>query len=325
MQKPFTTFLFSLFLISSSGLFTAQNSLAQTPADGLMMSKGSICTVALYSRDSWEQYWEGPLKRQNANIGTVATESFHLMAAAGITKKLNLIMDLPYVRTHISAGTLRGMRGVQDLSMALKWQAYTAEVYGGKFSAFGVAGFSTPLGNYVKDYLPASIGFGSTTGSLRGTLHYKTRIGFFVTANAGYTRRSNIQIDRNSYFTDRMVYSDEVWMPNVADGSVRAGFLNRHVQAEAILSRFTTLGGFDITRNNMPFPSNLMQATRLGVNAVYRPGYLKNFSFNAGASYATHGRNVGQSSMVYGGLQYVFRYKAKSQSEAPDDILSPRN
>lgn len=283
----------------------------QTPTDGLMMSKGSICTVGLYAHESWDRYWEGTRRRDNPNIGAVTTHSFRLMAAAGLTRRLNLMADLPYVWTNASAGTLRGFSGLQDVSLALKWRAVTANVPFGKVSAFAVGGFSTPMGNYVKDLLPVSIGFGSTTGSLRGILHYKTGVGAFVTAQAGYVRRSNIRIDRNSYFTDRMVYSREVFMPDVVDGSVRAGYLNKHFQAEMILSRFTTLGGFDITRNNMPFPSNLMQATRVGFNAVLRPAFAKGFSLNAGAGYTTHGRNVGQSTMYYGGIQYVFRVEKR--------------
>ncbi len=317
MKQPFTLRLpLNKLLKTLLGVvFAALPAIAQTPTDGLMMSRGKVCTVAMYTTEGWDRYWEGPLRRQNRNIGTVTTQSLHLMGAAGLGNRFNLIVDVPYVWTNVSGGTLRGMRGVQDLTVALKGRAFAGEVYGGKLSVFGVAGFSTPLSNYVKDYLPASIGFGATTGSLRGTLHYKTDLGLFVTANAGYTHRNNIRIDRNSYFTDRMVYSDEVFMPNVADGSVRLGYLDRFVQAEAILSRFTTLGGFDITRNNMPFPSNLMQATRVGVNVVLRPAFMKAFSLNAGAAYTTHGRNVGQSTGYYGALQYVFNWHGKATAQ----------
>lgn len=278
---------------------------AQTPTDGLMMSQGNLCTVAMYSHEQWSQYWEGTLKRTNANLGNVSTESIRLMGALGISNRLNVMFDAPYVWTKASAGTMRGMQGMQDLSLAIKWQPAGVQVPYGKLAAFAVAGFSTPMSRYVTDFLPMSIGTGSTTGSLKGILHYKTRFGAFITAQAGYTRRSNIRIDRQAYFTDKMVYSNEVFMPDVVDGSVRAGFINRMLTAEVIISRFTALGGFDITRNNMPFPSNLMQATRVGFNGVYRPAFSEHFSVNIGASYATHGRNVGQSTAFYGGLQYV--------------------
>ncbi len=46
----------------------------------------------------------------------------------------------------------------------------------------------------------------------------------------------------------------EVEMPNAANYNFRAGFRNYRWIAEAAVNRWVTLGGFDITRNNMPFP-----------------------------------------------------------------------
>ena len=48
---------------------------AQTIDDGVMMARGELFTGAIYTHDQWNQYWEGGLKRDNGNIGTLTTQS----------------------------------------------------------------------------------------------------------------------------------------------------------------------------------------------------------------------------------------------------------
>jgi len=55
-------------------------------------------------------------------------------------------------------------------------------------------------------------------------------------------------------------------MPDAAQFNLRIGYRTERMIAEALLGQWNTLGGFDITRNNMPFPSNKMNSTSAGVN-----------------------------------------------------------
>ncbi len=325
MTSPFTHFFPAstrvLARLTTGLLFClALSASAQTSTDGLMMSKGSLCTVVQYSHDQWDHYWEGPKKRQNLNIGTVTTQSTTLMAAYGLVKNVNIMAALPYIWTHASAGTLHSNRGFQDVSVGVKWRPLEKEVPFGKISLFTVAGFSTPTSNYVADFLPLSIGMRSTTASIRGIAHYRTKPGLFLTVQGGYIRRSNIAIDRTAYYTDRQYNTNEVWMPDVAEFSMRTGYLGKHLTVEALLTRFTALGGYDIRRNDMPFPSNLMQATKVGANVLYRTFFDKNLSVTASYFHTTHGRNVGQSGTITAGLQYVFKLR-KTVSPATESNL----
>lgn len=292
-------------LLGMAFFLRAQSAFSQTATDGLLMSQGNVCVMAIYNNDQWTDYWEGTRKRDNLNIGTVTTQSFGLMAAAGITKNLNVLASLPYVKTASTAGTLNGRSGFQDVFVGLKWRPLETDVPFGKLSLMTVAGFSTPVSNYVADYLPMSVGLGATTGSLRGILHYKTKIGAFATLQAGYIRRSNITIDREAYYTDRQYNTSEVFMPNMANYSARAGYWSKRLIAEAWIDHMQTLGGTDIRRNDMPFPSNEMNATRVGVMGTYRLPFVKNLSVLANAGYVVAGRNVGQSTNVSGGLSYI--------------------
>src|SRR4051812_1203075 len=108
--------LLAVVLVSSC-LF----SFGQTISDGIMMSKGAFCTGFMYGHEEWTKYWEGDLNRENQNIGTVTTRSLMWVGTYGITPKLNVIAMLPYVSVKASKGTLTGMEGIQDLTLAVKY------------------------------------------------------------------------------------------------------------------------------------------------------------------------------------------------------------
>ena len=136
----------------------------------------------------------------------------------------------------------------------------------------------------------------------------------FATGSATYVFRDNIKIDRDAYYTTEMHYTNEVEMPDGANFNFRAGFRNHRWIAEAVLNIWNTLGGFDITRNNMPFPSNEMNATTAGVNIKYVLPPLPQLSIVAGGMYTVAGRNVGQATTVYGSFFYVFDFSKKTKS-----------
>jgi hypothetical protein len=96
----------------------------------------------------------------------------------------------------------------------------------------------------------------------------------------------------------------------------RAGYRSFRLIAEAVVNNWTTLGGFDITRNNMPFPSNKMNATSVGVNLKYVLPPLPQLSIVAGGSTTVTGRNVGQATTFYGSFFYVFNLGPKMKSSA---------
>ncbi len=286
---------------------------AQTDIDGIMMEKNAFCVGPMYGYSSWKNYWEGTLKRENLNLGTVSTQMFGLMGNFGVTRKLNLLFSAPYVKTKASAGTLHGMKGVQDLSLFAKWRPIQKKMGGGKLSLFGIAGVSFPLNNYVADFLPLSIGLHSKTASARLMADYQ-KDNLFATASATYVLRDNIEIDRTSYYTTQSYLTNEVEMPDGTNFNFRAGFRNHRLIAEAVVNNWTTLGGFDITRNNMPFPSNKMNATTVGVNVKYVIPSLPELSIVAGGNTTVAGRNMGQAKTVFGSFFYVLDFSRKISS-----------
>ncbi len=261
----------------------------------------------MYSHSSWDEYWEGTLKRNNLNLGTVTAQSVMAMGNYGITDNLNVMVGAPYVWTKASAGTFDGLSGVQDISLWVKWRALTKSFGKNKISVFAIGGFSTPLTDYVIDFLPMSIGLGSTNLTARAMVDYQYEK-ISVTGSASYVGRSNVTLDRDSYYDTELHNTNEVNMPDAMQFQLRAGFRGKYLLAEALLTNWTTLGGFDITRNNMPFPSNRMNSTMAGFNLKYTIPAFTHLSVLGGANYTIAGRNMGQSLVFNTGLFYAFYF-----------------
>ena len=115
--------LASLLLFVSLAL-PSTNLLAQTVDDGLMVPRKALFTGVLYGHDRWSDYWEGTLKRDNENIGTLTTNNITWMANYGLLSRVNLIAMLPYVSTRASGGTLSPQSGLQDLTLAAKGRLF---------------------------------------------------------------------------------------------------------------------------------------------------------------------------------------------------------
>jgi hypothetical protein len=177
-----------------------------------------------------------------------------------------------------------------------------------------------PLTNYIADFQPLAIGLQSKTLSGRLLVDYQQG-NFFATASGTYTGRHNITIDRDAYYTTSLHLTNEVEMPDVASWNVRTGFRSDWLIAEAVFTDMITLGGFDIRKNDMPFPSNKMNSTVAGVDFKYTFKKLNKLSVVGGAMYTLSGRNVGQSKEWDLGAFYVLDFshkKAKAHTSAAD-------
>lgn len=286
------------------GLLAPGFAKAQMPNDAIYMPKNSVCVAAMYSQSSWSHYWEGTLNRENFNIGTLTTQSAMLMPAIGISNRVNVILNLPYVSTSTRAGNLKGQKGLQDLSGWLKVKV--VEV--GGFSLNTLVGGSLPVSNYVPDFLPMSIGLRARTATGRLLTSYRhPKTGIYLTALGSYTWRSTISIDRDAYLADDRVFNTNVVaLPNMYDAGLHLGVLRQKWQTEVWAERMAGLSGDDIRRNDMPFPTNNMQATSVGWYGKVQPRHI---GVNARVGYVIDGRNAGQSTSYTIGLLYQINFK----------------
>lgn len=270
-----------------------------------MVGKGFLRTSVEYSRDRWREYWEGSLQRSNDNVGVVTTRAVTTTVVYGVSPRLNLLASLPHVSTHASLGVLSEMSGWQDVSAGAKLRLLRANLsQRASFNLSALGAVAGPTTDYTPDFMPLSIGSASKRATARGALHVKDRTNFFLDASAGYTWRSTVYLDRPAYFTDgSLTLSEEVALPDVRDWMVGVGYQDRVWCIPLMLMGQRTLGGGDIRRQDMPFVSNRMDATRVGGKVMYTlPGRLSAAILTVGAARTLSGRNVGRSTTVSAGV-----------------------
>jgi hypothetical protein len=286
---------------------------AQTVDDGIMIEGKTLFTGYLFTYDRWDEYWEGALKRDNGNIGTLTTQTSAWYVNYGVTDRLNVIGSLPHVQTHASQGTLRDMQGLQDFTVAAKYQLFAASSPIGLIRTFAVGAAGLPMTDYTPDFYPLSIGSNSRRVSARFTMNVQTKPGWYVNVSPAYTWRGNVTLDRPYYFTDGQLFlTSDVDMPNVFDYVLSGGYLRRGLMANVLFSQQRTLGGGDVRRQDMPFVSNRMNVDRVGGMVMWSlPKKLRFLSVQGTYIHTVRGRNVGQASTITGGVMYTLPFHGR--------------
>ena len=287
---------------------------AQTIDDGIMLSKRTIFTGVMYNHETWNKYWEGALERTNGNLGTVTTQSVMATGDYGLTKRAQRTRrgSVP-IWTNASQGVLHGQSGVQDLTLAAKYNFMNLPV-GPSWvvHGIGVVAGSIPLTNYTPDLLPLSIGLHSKKLSLRTTASAQSSKGLYVSGSAAYTFRGLVTLDRSSYYTNGHLYfSNQVAMPNLTNFNASVGYYHHNRQLTGDYYQQRTRGGGDIRRQDMPFVSNRMDYTKAGLTAMtpfpYHPLHDVCLMFIYSRTF--DGRNVGQSSTYSPAIMYNFTFE----------------
>lgn len=286
---------------------------AQMPNDGIMMQKKYFCVGANFGQSNWKNYWEGTYHRNNLNLGNIIKTNLSVMGNYGITDNVNIIFGLPYISSKATAGNMADQSGVQDGSIFLKVKTKKAFHH---TKGIVVIGGSMPFNDYSPDILPLSIGLKSKTMSIRAMADYEKK-DFASTISAAYIARGNVRLDRNTYYTTEMHYTNMVQMPHVFNINFRTGYRSNRWIAEAIFDQNWTLGGFDISKNNMPFVSNRMNSTQVSMHIKHEIKAVSGLSVLVDGIATIAGRNIGQDRIWNTGIFYImdFAPKAKSTSK----------
>jgi hypothetical protein len=287
---------------------------AQTIDDGIMLANRTLCAGALYSHDSWDHYWEGTNERINGNIGTVTTQSITMAANYGVTNRLDLIINVPYVWTNASEGVLHGQAGFQDLVLAAKFKVISIPVKKfGAVRAIAVLSGTLPMTNYTPDLQPLSLGTNSKTISGHTTLNYLGNRGLYLNGTTAYTFRGNVTLDRPYYFTNNQLYfSNQVAMPNLFNYGVSVGYRKNDLSLLGDFSVQQARGGGDIRPQDNPFVSNRTNYSKAGATVKLPVPKVKRLQYWIIYSNTFQGRNVGQSNTLTTGLMYTLPFEKRA-------------
>ncbi|MCO6484680.1 MAG: transporter [Saprospiraceae bacterium] len=282
---------------------------AQTQTDGIMMPKGDFCVAVMAENGTWDQYWEGTRLIKNDNIGTLSRLTVMPMIAYGITNRIMVLAQLPWVKTKASGGQMAGVQGFQDLGLAIKGNLFSRDIGKGTLHIFATGEYALPATNYLSDYMPFSLGLGAHQITARAMVHYRWDMGLYLRGMGGHIWRTYTRIERDYYYKDGSYYSEWMDVPNAVHAQAVAGyyFLNDLLQLELQYTLLHATDGDDIRTWNPAQPTNRMNMDLVGGSLrFYAPGQLAGLSVIAGYQHTVAGRNVGQTSALFGGITYQF-------------------
>lgn len=270
---------------------------AQTLVDGFMRGAGKSVFALSYSTESYDEFFKGTVKTSEPNLGSISTQSVSLFAGFGLTDDLDVVMSLPWISTSASQGYWSTQSGIQDLSAALKWRAYSMMVgESGSLSAIASVGMMAPMTDYVPD-APVAIGHNSTMATSRLLVNYQSGFGLFGNVAWGYTRCGDVVLDRG--------YSTNV--PDFGEMALKVGLANEHYYIDAWYQNQSARGGSDIAQRTnldspisqergLSFPSQGISFSRIGGTVFVPANFLvQNFGVGVGGAYTLDGRNIGKS------------------------------
>lgn len=265
-----------------------------------MQGKGRGSVVVSYSTEKYNEVFLVPEKIDGVPVfNEVQTNSFSLYGTYGISDKLDLVINAPYITTKGAAtdATLADLgfenerKGLQDLALHLKYRAANIDFGSSTLGLLGTVGVQTPLGNYnVGEGLQSIIAIGNRSTSINAiaAAHFQTESGVFATAQGGYSFRSND-------------------VPSAFISEFKVGYAARSFYVDAyVAGQLSSKDGVDILQDGFTgvFPATRVNYTRVGAS-VFVP-VAGGFGVAGGGSVYVAGRNLGQSTAFYGAVVYSF-------------------
>ncbi|MBK0384130.1 hypothetical protein I5M32_14265 [Pedobacter sp. SD-b] len=275
-------------------------SLAQTPLDGFMQGKGGGNITLSVTSEHYKNVYLYPQEIDATPVfDAVTTNSFNIYGNYGLSDKLDVIFNVPFVQSSGDGdpvvlqrlGYSNEQSGAQDLSAFLKYEIAKK----GNVSFLGSLGVTTPLSDYANSptSLQSIIAIGNRSTTYNAVLigHYKDSRGFFITAQAGYSLRT----------TD---------VPDAVLSELKIGFAVNRFYIAAQVGNQTSTGGVDILRSGFTgsFPATKVNYTKVG-GTIYTP-IDGNLGISVSGGGLVDGRNVGKSYYGSAGLTYNFKYRA---------------
>ena len=225
-----------------------------------------------YTTEGYEKFWVGDMKVADPGVGDVDTQSWSLWFAYGLTDRITLIGELPYVNTEGDGFGNFKEKDWQDLSLLAAGRLFS---FGSKVQSdfVGAAGFRTIASNYVANS-PVDVGDGTADWLFRVVYLLRYR-GFYFSQQVGYDLRGGDAPNGYPLYTE----VGQTWGP---------------VTATALYAHMMANGGTDIGDPGFTFPSNGDEYERVGVKVYGR--ICSHFGVSGMYFTTLDGRNTGDTS-----------------------------
>lgn len=251
-------------------VFNAFSGVCQGRVDGFYKGKGSI-EVGLGGGIEFDNVYFAGTNKINLSR---EIRNASLFIGAGLTDKLDLYLNIPYV-------SIGNFQSVQDGSVFLKYQLFKKEIASGKLSFSLASGYCGNLSDYKISGVDA-IGQQAKVIDIRPLVHYELN-GWFATIQYAY----NYKFDP---------------VPSAVTGSIKFGYAASKFYVDVWYENQYTKGGFDYL--GTPTPPSFRE---LGVNfnrigATYYMPFGKRVGAYTGTYYTLNGRNIGQGPYVSLGI-----------------------
>jgi len=251
--------------------------------NGYLEEKGHGDVALSYTSESYDHFWIADQSTAVPNGGDVKTTSTSIWLAYGISDRLTLIGNLPYIEANSHDGFGITEKAWQDLTLLGAYSLWSGGSTVGS-SIVGAAGMRTVASNYVINNQPVNIGDGTADWLLRLVYQLRYR-NLYVSQQVGYDIRGGDA-------------------PNNVPLHTEIGWTIGRITLIGFYSRVIARGGTDIGDPGFTFPSNGDEYSRAG-GKVY--GRITD-GIGAGIMFFTtlNGRNTGDAAGASIGVDFSF-------------------
>lgn len=281
MKAYVSTFLIAAFLLSALQRVTGQHLVG-----GFPQGKGKFAVALSTTREKFDEFYLGDVKSSITirKLDNIVTKSYNLYAAYGLTDKMDIIVNIPYIITEshrIIDNQKVGEKNFQNPLLVVQRQLLRKENKTGTFSVTGGLGFSTPISNYATNLI-YSIGNQSSHVNPSVLVQYKFANGLFVNGQGGYSFRTNK-------------------VPDAVLSAAKIGYAGK-VYVEAWINSQTSTSGIDIGGPGFTlerFPETRVNTTNIGASVFFA-------GVTIGGGNRLTGRNAGLPDFYTAGLAVTF-------------------
>ena len=253
-----------LALVATGGAFAID-------MNGFLREKGRGDVAVSFTTESYDEFWVGDMKVSDPGVGEVDTQSLSVWGAYGLTDRVTLIANLPYVDTEGDGLGGFSEDGLSDISLLGACRLFGSADHN-RHTVVGAFGLRTIASNYVAD-APVSVGDGTADWLLRAIYQFR-HANFYVSQQVGFDLRGGDAPNGMPLYTE----IGNTW---------------GRTTLNAFYSRLLADDGTDIGDPGFTFPSNEEEYSRGGLKAYFRVN--DGFGLAVSAFTTFDGRNTGDS------------------------------